>query len=365
MKMITTFLFVLSAVPAFSTHILGGYIQVRNVSPATYEIIVRLYLERSGTSQQEISIPVCFDDGSEPVTAARSSSLALEGGILLNEYRTTRSFNGSGSGNRTVAVSIPNRTDSRNVPSALSIPFYIQTTFTTAQINTTPVFEDLDNRLTGLANQKVEYNFLAKDSEGDSVVHYLVRVQSGGCDQGGQPVAGYTFPNDVTRRGVFSVGPQTGQLVWNAPTETGNYGFAVAAEEWRNGQRISETVFDMIALIVDNAGGTPGTIPPYEPALPGGLLTGWEEPSNDPDITVAAYPSPSPNRFLVKLKSRKPTTATFQLLDNQGRLIQEVTTRKASQEIEERIGPEKLAPGLYLIRTSVRGRVYTSKVLKQ
>lgn len=365
MRKIVTLFLVLCALPAFSTHIIGGYIQVRNVASSTYEITVRLYLGRSGASNQETALPVCFDDGLEPAMAPLRNSQVLEDGILLNEYRTTHAYNGSGSGRHTVFVSITNRTDSRNFPSALSTPFYIKTTFTTAQPNSTPVFEDFRKRLTGLVNQKNEYNFLAKDPEGDSVVHSVIRVQKGRCGQGSQLASDYRFPNDVTRKGTFKIGLADGQLVWNAPTETGTYSFAVQAREWRNGQLIGETVFDLLTLVTDATGHSPGTLPPYEPVVEGGPLTGVENRIDDQEVTITVLPSPSSSRFEVVLKSRKPTTAAFQLLDAQGRLLEEVSTKTSALEIRQPIGREQLAPGLYVIRTSVRGRSYTSKVIKK
>ncbi|GAB3895180.1 hypothetical protein GCM10028803_11330 [Larkinella knui] len=363
MRKIAAFLLIFSSLPVLGTHLIGGYIQVRNVAASTYEITVKLYMESSGAGQQETSVLVCLNDGAEPVSVARTSSRLLKGGILLNEYRITHTYNGNGTGSRTISAFPSNRTQSRNIPNALSTLFYIKTTFVSTQSNTTPVFQDFDSRLTGTVNQKAEYNFLATDSEGDSVVHYLVRPQTGACNRGSLPIAGYAFPNDVTRRGTFKIGRQDGRLVWDSPTETGTYGFALAAEEWRKGQRISETVFDMVTLIAD--GGTPGTVPPYEPAVERELLTGINDHIDDRDLSVTVYPSPSQNRFLVVLKSSKPTTATFQLLDSQGRILQEVAAGKAALEHEQAIGNEQLAPGLYVIRTSARGRVYSNKVIKR
>jgi hypothetical protein len=121
----------------------------------------------------------------------------------------------------------------------------------------------------------------------------------------------------------------------------------------------------MITYVKDIPGNVPGTLPTYEPVLERGLLTAVEDRVDDRDLSVMVYPSPSQNRFHILLKSRKPTTATFQLLDSQGKIIQGTTTNTAALEREQVIGNEQLAPGLYLIRTSVRGWVYTTKVIKR
>ncbi|GAB3269062.1 hypothetical protein GCM10027347_38850 [Larkinella harenae] len=365
MKKIATLLLLLGGLPAFGTHMVGGYIQVRNVQGLTYEITVRLYMDQSPVSAQTDKIEVCFDTGLSAVSVSRIQSVVLDGGVLMNEYRATHSYNGSGSGNRTISVSIPNRTDSRNAPMAFRMPVYFRTTFTTAQSNSTPTFQNLGQQVTGLVNQRNEYNFRASDADGDSIVYSLIRPQDGACGRIRIPVSPYTFPNDVTRKGTFKINAQNGQLVWNAPTETGRYSFAVMVKEWRNGLLISETIADMMALIVDNVGGNPGSVPSYEPAVESDLLTAVEQRIDDQDLTLTVFPSPSPGRFQVVLQSQKPTTATFQLLDSQGKMIQEVKANAAALEHRQSIGNEQLAPGLYLIRSFVRGRVYTSKVIKR
>ncbi|RCR68033.1 T9SS type A sorting domain-containing protein [Larkinella punicea] len=370
MKKITTLLLVLSTLPVFGTHLIGGYIQVRRVSASlTFEFSVQVYMDEVyGRTAVDQSNPIsfCTGDGSGDLEIPRYSRTLLENGISLNVYKVTHTYSGTGSGTYTVSTQLRNRSELSNLPNALTVPLYLETTFSAAVVNTLPVFQGPAlSSLTVPVNQKAMYNFQGKDADGDSVAHYLVRVRNGDCGKSSQALSDYSFPNDITRKGTFKVDGKTGQVTWDAPTQVGTYDFAIVAEEWRNGQRISTTLFDLVTRVIDQTGGNPGTIPPYEPALERGLLTALEDRIDDRDLSIAVYPSPSQNRFQIVLKSHKPTTASFQLLDSQGRIIQEIAENKTVLEHQQAIGNEQLAPGLYLIRTSARGRIYTNAVIKQ
>ncbi|MGA0556946.1 T9SS type A sorting domain-containing protein [Larkinella sp. VNQ87] len=364
MKKIITFLLVLSALPGWGTHLVGGYIQVKRLSASPlFKFIVNVYIDNAGGAANE-QITLCPGDGSGALSVPRKSLNRLENGLSLAIYEVDYMYSGTGSSSYTVSAQVPNRSQLTNLPNALQTPLYLETTFSASVVNALPVFQGpTPGSLTVPVNQKAVYNFQAKDEEGDSVVHYLVRIRNGEC-QRSQPVWEYVFPNDVTRRGTFKIDAKTGQLTWDAPTQTGIYDFAVVAEEWRNGQRISSTLFDMVTRVVDQPG-TPGIIPPYEPVLERGLLTGLDERVDDTGLSVVVAPSPSQGRFQVVLKSQKPTTATFQLIDAQGKLIEEIKTGKTALEHQQAIGNEQLAPGLYLIRTSALGRILATKVLKR
>lgn len=370
MKKIATFLLIMSAFPVFGTHLIGGSIQLKRVAASlTFEFSVNVYMDEIGGKtaiDQSDSIAFCTGDGSSSRMIARFSRTRLENGISLNVYKLTHAYSGTGSGAYTVSTQLRNRSEVSNLANAPTLPFYLETTFSPSVVNTLPIFQGPAlSSLTVPVNQKAVYNFRATDAEGDSVAHYLIRIRNGDCGKSSQPVSGYSFPNDVSRKGTFKIDVKTGQLTWDAPTQIGSYDFAVVAEEWRNGQRISSTLFDLVTRVRDQPDSTPSVIPPYEPVLERGLLTGLENRADDRDLTVTVFPSPSSSRFQVVLKSHKPTTATFQLLDAQGKIIQEVMTSKAALEHEQAIGNEQLAPGLYLIRTSARGRVYTKKVIKR
>ncbi|RRA98801.1 T9SS type A sorting domain-containing protein [Larkinella rosea] len=370
MKKIITFLLILSAFPAWATHLLGGYIQVKRVATSlTFEITVNLYMNDiagQSSAEQTDPIPLCMGDGSGIRQVRRVAKIRITNEISLNTYQVQHTYNGTGSGSYTVSMQLPNRSLVNNLPNAIQTPLYLETTFSSTATNDLPVFQGPDfSNLTVPVNQKAVYNFQTTDIEGDSIAHYLIRLRNGECQKNSQQLSDYVFPNDVTRKGTFKIDMKTGQLTWDAPTQVGTYDFAIVAEEWRNGQRISATLFDLVTRVRDEPGSNPGLIPPYEPVLERGLLTALENRIDELNLSVTVAPNPSSSRFQVVLKSHKPTTATFQLLNSQGKIIQEVMTSKAALEHEQAIGSEQLAPGLYLIRTSALGRSYTNKVVKK
>ncbi|GAB3328846.1 hypothetical protein GCM10027299_31510 [Larkinella ripae] len=370
MKKIITLVLTVFAFPVCGTHLLGGYIQVKRTSASlTFEFTVNIYTNevsgQNATSQADF-VTLCTGDGSGTIQAFRQSRTPLDRLTALNRYQVTHTYNGTGSGTYTVSTQLPNRSPLANLPDALTQPLYLETTFSTTLTNSLPVFQGpTPASLIVPVNERATYNLRATETDGDSVAHYLVRIRKAECQQSSQPLANYVFPNEVTRRGAFKIDAESGQLTWDAPTQTGLYDFAVVAEEWRNGQRISTTLFDLVTQVIDKPGSTPGTIPPYEPVLERGLLTAVNERVDEEDLNLTVFPSPSQTRFQVLLKSQKPTTATFQLLDSQGKLIQEVTANTPAREHQQHLGTDQLAPGLYLIRTSARGRTFTNKVLKK
>ncbi|WP_128547933.1 T9SS type A sorting domain-containing protein [Larkinella soli] len=372
MKTGFTFLLVLGlAGSSFATHLLGGYIQARQVSgTATYEFTVYLYMDAiqgRQAAEQSTSIPFCFGDGSDTVTIPRVSTAFIDPGLMLIVFKTTHSYNGTGSGSYTVSVSnLTNRSsDMQNFPGSVNSPFYIETTIVPGRPNSTPVFQPLPGLLRASVNRKATFSFPATDAEGDSVAYYLVRIRKGDCGKMSQLVDEFIFPNDVSRKGTFKIDALSGEVTWDAPTVVGRYVFALVAAEWRNGVKISETEYEMVCFVDDRAGGNPGTVPPYEPVMERGLLTASDGGIDAQDLTIDVFPIPSLLHFTVVIKSAQPTTARFELIDLQGRIIEQIERNTPALAHETSIGNDQLPPGTYLLKTSARGRVFTQKVLKR
>jgi len=363
-------LLLLLSLRATATHLLGGYIQVKRTSTTSlaYEFTVNVLMDPingSSAISGSAMIPFCFGDGSEPVEINQVSLTQLSPDVVVAVYKTTHVYNGAGSGSYTASALISNRSNGiRNVPDAVDTPLLIKTTFVPTVTNSTPIFAGLTARLTGTVYQQSVFNYKGTDADGDSVAHYLVRVQKGGCNESFQPIAGYQFPNEVARRGTFKIDANSGQLTWNAPTEVGVFDFAVVAEEWRHGQKISETLCDMVVFIDDKPGGTPVTVPPYEPVLERNVLTSVDPPLTD-QVSIAVYPIPAQDQVQVQLKSPRPTKATFRLIDVQGRVVQERNSNGARLQHEQSLEARQLAPGVYLLQTITDDRHYTTKILKR
>lgn len=353
-----------------ATHLIGGYIQAKPVtgSALTYEITVVLYMNQATGSQaasQATSLSICFGDGSTDFTTRQSQTTLPNKLVSLNIYRILHTY--SGPNTYALTVSIPNRTVAQNITNAASQLFTLNTTISTNLINQTPmpVFPEA-GLLIGI-NQKAILSLKATDAEGDSLVYGLARPLTSTTNETcvSKTVPSYLFPNDVTRQGTFKLSNRTGELIWDAPTQQGNYSVALNVSEYRNGILISQTVHE-ITLTVTDLPGTPSTIPSYEPAIEGSesVITGIRDYA-DSEVTLTTFPNPVDDWLQVLIETSNPTTATLQLTDVNGRKLHKLTFNKASRKHEQVIRMDSLTPGIYLLRADIDGRSLVRKVVKR
>jgi hypothetical protein len=255
----------LNVLVANATHLRGGYIQTRSISTTTltYEITVRLFLDEVyGTTAVNSldQVSLCFGDGSIQSGIRGSRVLSSDKTTSINTYVITHTY--AGPGTYTVSSALANRSSVRNIGTTddqLSMLLY--TTFTTGSANGSPTLLFPQNGLQAATSQRLVLPLSATDREGDSLVYSLARpvttVGTGACTR--QPVSAYQFPNDVTRRGTYTVANSTGILTWDAPVEQGNYSLAIHIDEYRNGLLISQTAVELALLVVDQPG-TPGLV---------------------------------------------------------------------------------------------------------
>ena len=81
----------------------------------------------------------------------------------------------------------------------------------------------------------------AYDVDGDSLSYELAVPKRGPND----PVPNFFFPNGM------SINPVTGDLVWDTPTDVGEYNIAINIYSYRNGQLIDTMVRDMQIIVED------------------------------------------------------------------------------------------------------------------
>ncbi|WP_266362691.1 T9SS type A sorting domain-containing protein [Tellurirhabdus rosea] len=356
---------------AFATHILGGYIQARRVvqGSVSYEFTITLLMDDDGgtaAGQQQNEVGICFGDGSALVQVPRLDRRAMDRTTSLNTFRIQYTY--SAPAVRTVSVLISNRSDgTRNLPtSAVTTPYYLETTLNTGIVNSTPGFVIPENLFQVATGVPAVLALRSADAEGDSIVYAVTRARRGDCGAASELLPGYRFPHDVAQKGTFKVDALRGELTWNAPTEQGRYVFVVRAEEFRSGQKISEAYLDMTLTVTDRTGTTPTLIPPYEAATEStAVVTGLTGEVSDGEVSVLAYPVPVQDQLLVRLRSTQPVTARMQVFNAQGQLVREVELAAPAAEHEVPFDATNWAAGAYLIRTFTMGKAYTNKVMKQ
>ncbi len=366
-------LFSLETVQA--THLIGGYIRAVPLSGSshTYRISAVLYLDE-GTGKtaanQTDAIQICLGDGTT-VTAVRASRIILTNQTTsINSYTLIHTY--AGPGTYTLTTSIPNRSSvNKTIPRADNLPMTLSTTFTTntPTVNQTPTAGYPATGAYIKVNSKVTLSLQATDAEGDSLVYTLAKPlttlnTSQSC--AGQAIPSYQYPNDATRRGTFKLDSRTGELVWDAPVEVGLYSVAITINEYRSGVLISQTTQE-ITLFVDDLPGTPGVIPPYEPAsqgVAGGLVTATT-PYSDTDFQLITFPSPVDDQLQVVIQTSNLTSPTVEMTDVNGRILHKLVFNRVARQHEQVIGMGSMTPGIYILRVSIGERSISRKIMKR
>ncbi len=365
----TTFLFLCIIYQASATHLLGGYIQAKPVNGLQYEVTVTLFMDGvrgAEAIRQSTETTVCFGDG----TTANFSRATLTGAtnntaIQISVYRGLHTF--PGAGNFLLSVAMENRTMTTNFLDGDSVPLGL-TAFLRidTQPNTTPVLGLPENLAQAAVNQRTIFNIPVTDAEGDSLSFTLSRpiTSKKSCDPATPVVDKYLYPNEVLRQGTFKLNSRTGQLIWEAPTAQGNYTFAMIVREFRRGNLISETRYEMIIQVTDKQL-TPQPLPPYEPVIEQALVLGVSAQSPEAFLTLRVFPNPAQDLIKIRLNSQKPAKPRFQLISQSGQLLQDIRTETLRNEHEQELDIKHLPAGLYIIQAENEGRFVRQKLIRQ
>ena len=133
--------------------------------------------------------------------------------------------------------------------------------------------------------------------------------------------------------------------------------------EYRSGILISQTLIDVSLSVVDRPG-TPGVIPPYEPARESSLVTALPN-YRDEDLTLTVFPNPVEDRLQVVIQTSNPATARTRLIDSNGRILHEITFGRLARQHEQVISLDSLTPGVYVLRAETGGQTLVQKVIKK
>lgn len=370
MKTFTALCLMLLGIQSYASHLRGGYIQTRSVSATalTYEITVTLYLDgpqgtNSTTGDDQVSL--CLGDGTTQSVVRLARVLSTDRTTSINTYRLVYTY--AGPGTYTLTTTLPSRTPVRNSNSSVEQgPMTLATTFSTTNgINRTPTFLFPENGFLAATNRRLVLPLQTTDDEGDSLIYTLTRPLTSSADQActGRAVATYQYPNDLTRRGTFTLANRTGNLMWDAPVEQGNYSVAITVGEYRNGILISLTQIEVLLTVIDRPG-TPDPIPPYEPALEGGVVTALPDYQQE-DIELTVFPNPVDDRLQIVVQTSNPATARIQLMDGSGRTLHDITFGRLTRRHEQVISMGSLTPGFYVLRARVGDRTLTRMLVKK
>ncbi|NDK54664.1 T9SS type A sorting domain-containing protein [Pontibacter fetidus] len=251
-------------VSASATHLRGGFITYKKDTtqhPNPRKFFFKAVLITDKASQaDDPTIEVRMGDGVHKVVprlSVTSINSAYDRETFLWEYTF------AADGTYTVSWNGINRNPNiLNVtPPSDQLTLYLATTI---NVNTLRGFNSSlqflgPDAIIAQFGQPLNYNLLAYDPDGDSLSYKLrapLRMEASGQVAS---VPGYSFPKqlfncrtaDFSANSRFEIAARDGQLAWDSPCRQGDYIFAVAVEEWRNGVRIGEVIYDMQISVYD------------------------------------------------------------------------------------------------------------------
>ena len=255
-----------------ATHNRAGEITVRQVGDCveslTVEALITTYSKTSSTNADRDSLEIFWGDGTSNFVLRENGpgnppkGEPLENDIKRNLYRIRHTYPARGT--YTISMTDPNRIgDILNVnrPFSINVEFHIQTTFTLPNpqfqgCNDTPIFlqPPIDVACTG---KVFTHNPNAIDFDGDSLAYFPI-VPLAGLNL---EVPNYQFP-DMIRPGPennITLDPVTGDIVWDAPQQAGEYNYTIIIVEYRDGVPLDTIVRDM-QIRVESCENQPPTV---------------------------------------------------------------------------------------------------------
>ncbi len=250
---------------ALATHNRAGEISVEQVGDCTQSLTVRAtittYTKASSVQADRDSLQLCWGDG-DCIWVYRANGPAGPGGFLQGELLENDTKRNVYIGVHTyearstyvISMTDPNRNGgilNVNFPNSEQIMFHIQTTYTFPNpqfqgCNDTPVLLQPPIDI-GCVGQRFIHNVNAYDRDGDSLSYeFITPLQSVGME-----VPNYNFPDEI-RPGpmnTLTIDEVTGDIVWDAPQQAGEYNLAMIIIEYRQGIPIDTIIRDMQILI--------------------------------------------------------------------------------------------------------------------
>lgn len=255
MKYLFFTLFFLVSTQLIATHNRAGEITYTQVDDYTFEVTITTYTYIHAIADRP-ELGVSWGDNTTD-TLPRLQELYLPNDYKKNVYISQHTYPGPGT--YEIMVEDPNRNEGiDNILGSVNVMFAIKTTLQINSLvgsNSTPVLLNPPYDK-GAVGHTFIHNPAAYDPDGDSI-SYALTVCLG--DQG-KPIEEYSFPPYSNKLYVDSI---TGDLVWDAPTQPGQYNVAMKIEEWRNGVKIGSIIRDL-QIDIEDTDNEPPEIEPID-----------------------------------------------------------------------------------------------------
>ncbi len=261
--------------PVYATHNRAGEITCKQISDLTYEITITTFtytLSRADRPQLEAQ----WGDNTTSVVN-RISRVELPNYYRRNVYIARHTYPGPGV--YRIVVQDPNRNFGvKNIPNSVNVIFSIQTVLMINPAighNSTPILLNPPFDKAAVGHIFI-HNPTAYDPDGDSLSYGLTVCRK----ENGEPIEGYTFPKASD---TLYVNPVTGDLVWDAPVDSGIYNLAMNISEWRDGIKIGNIERDMQVNVYNTDNHNPVNQPVADRCVVAGDSISQEITSTDED----------------------------------------------------------------------------------
>ncbi len=260
-----------------ATHNRAGEISVEQVGDCTTSLTVKAtivtYTKASSRPADRDTLTICWGDGvCERVARMNGPGSPPQGELLENDtkkniYCGFHTYNARGT--YTISMTDPNRNGgviNVNPPNSDQVRFHIQTTYTIPNpqfqgCNDTPVLLQPPIDI-GCVGRVFTHNPNAYDADGDSLsYHFVIPLQDVNLE-----VPNYDWPFAINPgpNNNLTIDEVTGDIVWDAPQQAGEYNLAMIIVEYRQGIPIDTIVRDMQILIQQCDNQPPIVEVPYE-----------------------------------------------------------------------------------------------------
>ena len=270
-KLIQLFLFLFLPISVFSTHFVGGDVNVQWISGNDYRVTLKLFRDCSATFDFNSSEPIEIYERSTNtyignVTVSLNSVEELKLGdecyappssVCIEEYiyKGTVTLNNLSGGYYLSWQSCCRSDLGLNIQDPLSTGFLLYAQVPDPALrNSSPRFNNYPTDGYFCVNTLSYFNFEVTDNDGDSLSYSLITPLDDGSSTPPFQQAVWEPPyslNDIVGGSpVMSIDPVTGDIT-ASPTQTGAFTFAVKVEEYRNGTKIGEVIRDVMFFSVD------------------------------------------------------------------------------------------------------------------
>lgn len=273
-----------------------------------YEVLITTYTKQSSTQADRDSLTINWGDNSSTVLARNNGPIVngvpngefIGNDIKVNTYSGFHSYPGPGT--YLLWMQDLNRIDeiiNINFGNSIDVPFYIENTLKILD----PQFYSF-NSSPQLLQPPIDFgnvgavfihNPNAFDPDGDSLHYELIVPKLSTLSE----VPNYFYPDQVSPgpENNMSLNPLTGEFIWDAPQEPGNYNIAILITEYRNGVCIGDLRRDM-QIIVEETNNNPPEIVDLRDTciIAGSALLDTMIVATDPDpgnlVSLSAIGSP-------------------------------------------------------------------------